>query len=61
MQNYNFGCSAWYACEHVSENRVLRRILEPKMEVTEDWRKLHKFHDLHSSPYTVLGSSIKED
>ena len=38
------------------ENRVLRRIFEPKRdEVTEEWRKLHnvKLSDLHSSPNIV--------
>jgi hypothetical protein len=37
----------------VFENRVLRRILEPKRdEVTGEWKKLHdeKFHNLYSSP-----------
>jgi hypothetical protein len=37
----------------VFENRVLRRIFEPKRDkVTGEWRKLHneEFHDLYSSP-----------
>jgi hypothetical protein len=37
----------------VFENRVLRRIFEPKRdEVTREWRKLHnkELHDLYSSP-----------
>jgi hypothetical protein len=37
----------------VSENRVLRRIFEPKREeVTGKWRKLHnrELHNLYSSP-----------
>jgi hypothetical protein len=37
----------------VFENRVLRRIFEPKRdEVTGGWRKLHneKLHSLYSSP-----------
>jgi hypothetical protein len=36
----------------VFENRVLRKILRPKMEgVTGDWRKLHseELHDLYRS------------
>jgi hypothetical protein len=40
----------------VFENRVLRRIFEPKRdEVTGELRKLHnyKLHDLYSSPNTV--------
>jgi hypothetical protein len=41
----------------VSENRVLRRIFEPKREeAARDRRKLHneEFNDLHSSPNIVL-------
>jgi hypothetical protein len=40
----------------VFENRVLRRIFEPKKdEVTGGWRKLHneKLHDLYSSPSII--------
>jgi hypothetical protein len=40
----------------VFENRVLRRILEPKRdEVKEDWKKLHneKLHNLNSSPSVI--------
>jgi hypothetical protein len=54
-----YGCETWSPTlreEHrlrVFENRVLRRISEPKRdEVTGDWRKLHneKLHSLYSSP-----------
>jgi hypothetical protein len=41
----------------VFEDRVLRRIFEPKRnEVTGDWRKLHdeELNDLYSSP-DILG------
>jgi hypothetical protein len=40
----------------VSENRVLRRVFEPKRdEVTGEWRKLHneELNDLYSLPNTV--------
>jgi hypothetical protein len=40
----------------VFENRVLRRIFEPRRdEVTRDWRKLHsvKLHSLYSSPNII--------
>jgi hypothetical protein len=57
-----------YGCEIVSltlweehrlrvfENRVLRRIFEPKRdEVTGEWRKLHnkELHDMYSSPSII--------
>jgi hypothetical protein len=40
----------------VFENRVLRRIFEPKRdEVTRGWRKLHneELHNLYSSPSII--------
>jgi hypothetical protein len=40
----------------VFENRVLRRIFDPKRdEVTGDWRKLHneELHNLYSSPNII--------
>jgi hypothetical protein len=40
----------------VCENRVVRRIFEPKRdEVTGGWRKLHKeeLHNLYSSPSII--------
>ena len=40
----------------VSENRVLRRIFEPKRdEVTGEWGKLHneEYNDLYCSPNIV--------
>jgi hypothetical protein len=40
----------------VFENRVLRRIFEPKRdEVTGEWRKLHskELHNLYSSPNII--------
>jgi hypothetical protein len=58
-----YGCETWSLTlreEHrlrVSENRVLRRIFEPKRdEVTGGWRKLHnkELHGLYSSPSIVI-------
>jgi hypothetical protein len=40
----------------VFENRVLRRIFDPKRdEVTGDWRRVHneELHNLYSSPNTI--------
>jgi hypothetical protein len=47
----------------VFENRVLRRIFEPKKdEVTGDWRKLQneELHDMYSSPSKIKISSQGE-
>jgi hypothetical protein len=57
-----YGCETWALTlweEHrqrVFENRVLRRIFEPKMdEVTVEWRKLHneELRNLYSSPSII--------
>jgi hypothetical protein len=67
IQNYNFACwfvRVWNVVAHmreerrlkVLENRVLRRISEPKRdEVTGEWRKLHneELNDVYCSPSTV--------
>jgi hypothetical protein len=39
----------------VFENRVLKKIFEPKREEDGSWRKLHsdELHDLYSSPNIV--------
>jgi hypothetical protein len=61
-----YGCETWSLTlreEHrvrVFENRVLRRIFEPKMdEVRGEWRKLHneELHILYSTPDII--SQIK--
>jgi hypothetical protein len=57
-----YGCETWSLTlreEHrlrVFEDRVLRRIFEPKGdEVTGDWRELHneELHNLYSSPNII--------
>jgi hypothetical protein len=57
-----YGCETWSVTlreEHrlrVLENRVLRRIFEPKRdEVTGEWRRLHKeeLNELYSSPNII--------
>jgi hypothetical protein len=57
-----YGCETWSLTlreEHrlrVFENRVLRRIFEPKRyEVTGGWRKMHneELCDLYSSPSII--------
>jgi hypothetical protein len=56
-----YGCKSWYLTLRrnrlrVYENRVLRRIFEPKRdEVTGGWRKLHneELHNLYSS--SIIG------
>jgi hypothetical protein len=54
-----YGCETWSLTLReerrlkVFENRVLRRIFEPKRDaVAGEWRKLHseELHDLYSSP-----------
>jgi len=56
------GCETWSLTLReerrlrVLENRLLRRIFQPKRdEVTRDWRKLHneELNDLYSSPNIV--------
>jgi hypothetical protein len=56
-----YGCEIWSLTlreEHrlrVFENRVLRRIFEPKREEDESWKELHndELHSLYSSPNIV--------
>jgi hypothetical protein len=56
-----YGCETWYLTLReeltlrVFENRVLRRIFEPKEgEAVGGWRKLHneELHNLYGSPST---------
>jgi hypothetical protein len=56
-----YGCETWsltLTVEHglrIFENRVLRKIFEPKREEDGSWRKLHndELHSLYSSPNIV--------
>ena len=57
------GCETWSLTLkeerrlRVYENRVLRRIFEPKGdEVTWEWKELHneELNDLYASPYIIL-------
>jgi hypothetical protein len=57
-----YGCETWSLilreeCRlRAFENRVLRKIFEPKRdEVTGGWRKLHneELHNLYSSPSII--------
>jgi hypothetical protein len=56
-----YGCETWSLTLRethrlrVLENRVLRRICEPKREEDGSWRKLHndELHSLYSSPNIV--------
>ena len=57
-----YGCETWSLTLREErrlrafENRVLRRIIEPRMdELKGEWIKLHKeeFNDLYSSPNIV--------
>ena len=45
----------------VFENRILRRILGPKRDENEEWRRLHneKLHSLYSSPNIVRAIKSK--
>jgi hypothetical protein len=62
-----YGCETWSLTlreEHrlrVFENRVLRRIFDPKRdEVTGDWRKLHneELHNFYSLPNIIRMSNF---
>jgi hypothetical protein len=64
-----YGCETWSLILtegrslRVFENRVLRRIFEPKTaEVTGDWRRLHdqEFYDLYS-PNIVRVKQIEKN
>jgi hypothetical protein len=57
-----YGCETWSLAFReghrlrVFENRLLRRIFDPKTdEVIDGWRKLHNedLHNLHSSPSII--------
>jgi hypothetical protein len=50
-----YGCKTWSLTLRVFENRVLRRIFEPKTEQERSLRKLHndELQSLYSSPNIV--------
>ena len=56
-----YGCETWSLilreeCRlRVFENRILRRIFEPKRVENGEWRRLHneEFHSLYRSPIIV--------
>ena len=55
-----YGCETWTLTlgkqqrVRVFENRILRRILGPKRDENEEWRRLHnELHRLHHSPNIV--------
>ena len=55
------GCETWYITLReefwlkVFENRILRRISEPKRDENREWRRLHneELHRLYRSPNIV--------
>jgi len=64
-----YGCETWSLILRdeprlrVFENRVLRRVFEPKRdEVTGEWRKLHneELNDLYCSPNLLVLSNREE-
>ena len=65
---FTHGCEAWYLTSReeyglkIFENRILRRISEPKRNENGEWRTLHneELHSLYHSPniVRVIKSSI---
>jgi hypothetical protein len=56
-----YGCEAWSLTLReerrlrVFENRIMRRVFEPKRDVNETWKRLHneELHSLYRSPNIV--------
>ena len=63
-----YGCEAWSLILReerrlrVSENRILRRIFEPKRDVNSLWRRLHneEIHNLNSRRLRWAGHVVRD-
>ena len=64
---FTHGCEAWYLTSReeyglkIFENRILRRISEPKRNENGEWRTLHneELHSLYRSPKIITVSESR--